>query len=114
MKKNAAPKKKKPRKDIEAIRLEQDRLDLLAQLGDEDGPDWEEQYRPGTMGCHELLDRTANLADAVEDLVQTHPSCIRNPEWFRLAALAVNALNELYQRIGDEHLEEDSESSSPR
>jgi len=59
---------------------------------------------PGSFGCHELLDRTAMLGDSVEEYILDHPSCVQNPEWYALADQAVTALRELYQRIGAEHL----------
>jgi len=76
----------------------------VAELTRETGPDWEVRFQPGSFGCHELLDRTALVARMVEESIQSHPACLRNPEWFALADRASAALAELYQRIGEEHL----------
>jgi hypothetical protein len=83
---------------------EADRQSLIEEFNEEDGPSWEDQCKPGSYGCHELLDRTAFVADAVERLVRSHPACVRDPEWFALAERAAAALHELYQRVGAEHL----------
>ena len=66
-----------------------------------------EQYRPGSFGCHELLDRTSLAADIVDRYVLSHPACIQNQEWFALAEKAADALQELYQRVGEVHLDEE-------
>ncbi len=86
--------------------LEKLRQERLCELTAENGPGWQEQYKPGSFGCHELLDRTAQAATCVEQFVLDHPACISNPDWFALAERAVDALNELYQRVGSEHMTE--------
>jgi hypothetical protein len=88
----------------ETLDSERDRQELVDELRADHGADWSEQYQPGSHGCHELLDRTALMADLVERSVATHPACVRDPEWYALADRAVKALNELYQRVGAEHL----------
>jgi hypothetical protein len=85
---------------------EQERQQRVAELIADHGPDWSDQYKPGSFGCHELLDRTALAADLVERSVACHPACVQNPDWFALAEQAVAALQELYQRIGAEHLDD--------
>lgn len=69
------------------------------------GPQWAEHYKPGSFGCHELLDRTSLVADIVERYVLSHPACVQNRDWFALADQAVGALREMYQRIGEAHLD---------
>ena len=81
----------------------------LTAVAAEQEPDWEARYAPGSFGCHELLDRVNLLGDLVEGQVLEHPSCALQAEWYHLAAQAVEALRELYQRIGAEHL--DAENS---
>ena len=83
---------------------ERERQQCMSEMTAENGPDWAEQYKPGSFGCHELLDRVMLLGDLVEGQVLEHPSCALQPEWYHLAAEAVEALRELYQRIGREHL----------
>jgi hypothetical protein len=76
----------------------------LATVAAEQEPGWETRYGPGSFGCHELLDRVMLLGDLVEGQVLEHPACALQAEWHQLAAQAVEALRELYQRIGAEHL----------
>ncbi len=73
-------------------------------VGAEQGPGWEDRYRPGSFGCHEFLDRVNLLGDLVEGQVLGHPACALRAEWYELAARAAEALRELYQRVGSEHL----------
>jgi hypothetical protein len=77
----------------------------LDELNTEQGSAWVENHKPGSFGCHELLDRTALAGDMVEEYVLSHPACVLNPEWFALAEQAVQALRTLYQRVGGEHLD---------
>ena len=85
--------------------VEQVREKLAADFAAEEGKDWAEPFRPGTFGCHELLDRTAMFAQLVEVQIQSHPACVANTEWFATAERAVAALNHLYQQIGAEHMQ---------
>lgn len=85
--------------------VEQERRRKVAELDAEDGPEWLKRYEPGSFGCHELLDRASATANLVEQLIREHPACLWRPEWFALADQAVNALCELYQSVGREHLE---------
>ena len=88
-----------------AFNIEEERQQLVDELAAEQGPNWSEGYKPGSFGCHELLDRTSLLADTVERFVLSHPSCALNRDWYELAERAAAALRELYQRIGTEHME---------
>jgi hypothetical protein len=90
---------------------EQERRQLVDELNAEHGPNWAEQYKPGSFGCHELLDRTLLAAEMVEQHVLTHPACAQNRDWYALAEKATVALNELYQRVGAEHLSDRSTSA---
>ena len=83
---------------------ERERQRLLAELANSGDPHRDDRYRPGSFGCHELMDRTSLLAGVLDGSVRLHPSCLHNPQWFALADQAVAALNELYQLIGDEHI----------
>ena len=85
---------------------EQERQQLLDELAADHDPHWATQYKPGSFGCHELLDRTAFAADIVERYLRTHPACVGNREWFALAEQAAAALHELYQRVGAAHLDD--------
>lgn len=100
-------KSKKP----ETLDLEQERKKLIQELNLEFGPKWADHHKPGSFGCHELLDRAAWAEDFVEQYVFNHPACINNREWFELATMAVGALSELYVRIGEVHLNNDSKTT---
>jgi hypothetical protein len=84
--------------------IEQDRQRQVRELSSECGAEWSEEYRPGSTGCHELLDRTSLVADMIQRHILTHPACVARPEWYRLAEQAAAALLELYQQVGSEHL----------
>ena len=86
--------------------VERQRQRQASELASEAGEGWAEGYRPGSAGCHELLDRTALLADLLERHLLTHPACVANPAWYRLAEQAAASLHELYQQVGAEHLAE--------
>ncbi len=95
--------------DLIPEKIEKVRREKVAEFAEEE-KDWAEQYKPGSFGCHELLDRTAMFAAMVEQEIQTHPACVANPEWYLLAEQAGAALRELYQQIGAEHLTADEPS----
>ena len=86
----------------------------LAAVAAEQEPGWEARYEPGSFGCHELLDRVMLLGDLVEGQVLEHPACALQPEWSHLAAQAVEALRELYQQIGAQHLAVEDASRTKR
>ena len=75
---------------------------------------WSEPYKPGSFGCHELLDRTSMAGDMVEHYVLSHPACAQNQDWYALADQAVAALRELYQRIGEAHLADEDTTADDR
>jgi hypothetical protein len=89
-----------------ALDTERGRQQRINEMIAEHGPQWSEPYKPGSLGCHELLDRTSMAADIVEQYVLSHPACAQNKDWFALADQAVAALRELYQRVGAEHLDD--------
>ena len=92
---------------VTSFETESDRRRRLAGLIAEGGAGWEDRFRPGSFGCHELLDRTALAANTVEQFVLSHPSCVRDPEWFALAERAASALWDLYRRVGEAHLDDE-------
>jgi hypothetical protein len=98
---------------IKPVDAEQERQQRVSELAAELGPDWAEQYKPGSFGCHELLDRTGLTSDMVEQLLLSHPACIQNAEWFALAEQAAAALRELYQRVGADHMNDDGSAAPP-
>jgi hypothetical protein len=100
---------------VSAQEVEQDRRRQAQELSAESGEAWADAYRPGSAGCHELLDRTALIADMLERHILGHPACVARPEWYLLAEQAASALRALYQQVGAEHLAvEDSGEERPR
>ena len=85
--------------------FEAERQDALRDRLHDEGPQLMEQFTPGTLGCHELLDRTAMMSDQLERFIVSHPACLQNPEWYALARQAADSLHNLYQKIGAVHLE---------
>ena len=83
---------------------ERDRRQLMGELDSELGEGWAEENKPGTFGCHELMDRVSFLADALDNMLLAHPALAQNAAWYALAGQAASALQELYQRVGAEHL----------
>ena len=86
---------------------EEDRLRRVAGMVADSGVGWADGFRPGTPGCHELLDRAQLMADMLEQHLLNHPACVADTEWYALAEHAAAALRELYQRVGAEHLAAD-------
>ncbi len=64
-------------------------------------------YRPGSFGCHELLDRVSLVGDLVEERILNHPACAADPAWRAIAARAADALRDLYQAVGAAHVAAD-------
>jgi hypothetical protein len=95
------------------LEVERDRQHLIDEFIADYGADGAGSYRPGSFGCHELLDRTALAAELLEQKVLNHPACFLNQEWFSLAEQAVEILNELYQRVGEAHVAKDGPENTP-
>lgn len=83
--------------------LTRERAERIRELAAAHGPDWATQFKPGTLGGHELLDRAWIVGDIVENLLLSHPACVANPDWFALSYRATSILRELYQQIGAAH-----------
>jgi len=63
-----------------------------------------EKFKPGSFGCHELLDRTNLIINMIDREILQHPSCQMNPKWLKLANKASEALGKLYVAVGTKHL----------
>ena len=90
---------------------ERERLEALAARDSEE-PGWRERYAPGSYGCHEALQMTSFLANAVASELLEHGAITQNAEWYELAERAHQALFDLYQAIGAQHLEADDVEST--
>ncbi len=90
---------------VKPFDTEEERQGRIAEMEADYGPAWDDESRPGSFGCHELLDRTNLVANNLEEWILSHPACVQNAEWYALAERAASALRELYQRIGADHLE---------
>jgi hypothetical protein len=64
------------------------------------------EYAPGTLGCHEALHMTMAFVGMVDDQICMHPAIMQRPEWRVKADAACQALWELYQAIGREHVKD--------
>src|SRR5215469_13999033 len=64
------------------------------------------ENEPGSFGCHEVLHLAAVFAAMVRRHLLDHWAIRRKPAWAELAEKVVEALNELHQAIGTEHLSE--------
>ena len=85
--------------------VERERVERLTDAREGTEPDWADAFRPGSLGCHELMDRASIVADTIDGVLLSHPSCLLNPEWYALADRAAKAIYDLYQRIGTVHPE---------
>ena len=97
--------------NAEPATADREREDKAAELDAEYGAGWVRENAPGSFGCHELLDRTAMFADAVERYIVDHPACIANSDWYLLADAAAASLRELYQLVGAAHTDPDVDTT---
>lgn len=84
----------------EGREIEAARKSLLMEV--EEPEDW----KPGEIGCHELLDRLNVMNNVFNDHIMDHPACICNPDWFATANHISDLMADLYQKIGGQHLED--------
>ena len=82
--------------------VEKQRILELESLISEEGRLWLEGFSAGSLGSHELLDRTNLVGDLLEQYILNHPACLKHPRWYQLADRAVSTLRDLYQSIGSE------------
>lgn len=62
------------------------------------------QFKPGSFGCHEALHMASVIAEMVDERLCQHPAISARPDWLQRAETACQALHDLYQEIGREHL----------
>ena len=67
------------------------------EIAEQNDSGWEAQWVPGTMGFHELCDRSMVLSGQVFDLLVEHPAAVLDPELYALAHAAHNALWQLHR-----------------
>jgi len=87
--------------EIECFRIEE--FEKWEADADELKIDWKE-FAPGTYGAHEALQVASVFSAMVSDHLVSHKAIVIDPEFYRLAYRACEALNELYQAIGAKHL----------
>jgi hypothetical protein len=61
-------------KTSQALDMEQERQQLIDRLAAEYGRGWADRYKPGSFGCHELLDRTSVAVNIKEHLARQNDS----------------------------------------
>jgi hypothetical protein len=86
--------------------VQQDRQERIDEVVADHDPGWLESFKPGSFGCHELLDRTSIVVNIVDEYLLSYPACVQNREWLALARQAFDALAKLYQCVGAVHLDE--------
>lgn len=90
------------------IELEDERLKLLAELARVKQTTTAEllsRNAPGTRACHEATHTASIVLDLVDQHLLHHPAIAANPEWFRHASRASEALFNLYQSMGSAQVE---------
>jgi dihydroxyacetone kinase len=65
-------------------------------------------FDPGSFGCHEALHTTSLLIDLVDRELCEHEAIQRNAIWTAYAQKARDALQDLYDAIGREHIGKDA------
>ena len=93
--------------------LEDDRRNRLDEAACDQEGSIADVYRPGTFGCHELLDRLSTIARFLDNSPLSHPALLLEPVWYATANRAVDLLNDLYQHFGAKHLGH-PDASEPR
>lgn len=61
-------------------------------------------FEPGSHGCHEALHMASVLINMVESELIEHQAVMDSPVWMAHAKRAQEALMDLYNAIGREHL----------
>ncbi|HVK90939.1 MAG TPA: hypothetical protein VM468_05960 [Mycoplana sp.] len=61
---------------------------------------------PGSIGCHEATHTASIVLDLLDQHLLHHPAIAGNPEWFRYASHASEALFNLYQSMGSAQIEQ--------
>ena len=62
-------------------------------------------YAPGSVGFHEATHTASIVLDLLDQHLLHHPAIAGNPEWFRYASHASEALFNLYQSMGAAQVE---------
>lgn len=65
----------------------------------------DENFLPGSFGCHEAMHLASVFRDIIEAHLAEHPAVKAKPEWTALAETATTALFDLYQAIAAEHMD---------
>jgi cob(I)alamin adenosyltransferase len=62
-------------------------------------------FRPGTLGFHEIVDRTCLIAELFSDVIARHPCHKWTPKIGRRIKRIEKDLFDLYQELATEHAE---------
>ncbi|HYT43799.1 MAG TPA: hypothetical protein VEP90_15780 [Methylomirabilota bacterium] len=62
-----------------------------------------EQFKPGSLGCHEVFHVSCILTTWIDHELCQHPAIQANPKWLKMAQTAEQILADLYQDIGQKH-----------
>lgn len=99
------------------VELEDERLRLvteLARVKQTTSAALLARNSPGSTGFHEATHTASIVLDLLDQHILHHPAIAGNPEWFRYASRASEALFNLYQSMGAAQLEHhDSDGLRP-
>lgn len=90
------------------IELEDERLKLLSELArskQSTPATLATRNAPGSIGFHEATHTASIVLDLLDQHLLRHPAITANPEWFRYASRASEALFNLYQSMGAAQLD---------
>jgi hypothetical protein len=83
------------------MNLEDERQQKLAEAREDREPvPLEKTFGPGSLGYHELLDRSYMLMDNWETFIATHPTTLLDPERYLKAQEIADAMAAFYQLVG--------------
>lgn len=86
--------------------MEEERLEKYRYLMEDftNQTEIEKKYGPGSFGCHEALHVSSMLTELVIERLLDHPTIVMNKKYYDLANEASEKLNDLYNAIGEDHL----------
>ncbi len=66
----------------------------------------EKGFAPGSIGCHELVDRIATMNFMFDEIITAHPALQEVEGWQKRADDIADSLHQFYQDIAAMHLAE--------
>jgi hypothetical protein len=75
-----------------------------------DGISMEEQFGPGTHGCHEAFHVSHMIVELIQKELLEHSAVLLDPEWYAQVAEAQDSLYQAYLHAGRFHLDTPKEN----